>query len=47
MVGTPAKNVTRSACMSSRAVAGSNRGSSTVVAPAANPAFICTVWPKE
>ena len=47
MVGTPAKKVTCSACISSSTVAASNRGSSTIVAPAANPAFICTIWPKE
>ncbi len=47
MVGTPAKNVTRSDSISASARAASNRGSSTTVAAVANPAFICTVWPKE
>jgi len=45
MVGTPAKNVTRSFSMISSFVAAPKRDSSTMVGPAANPAFSCTVWP--
>ena len=47
MVGTPAKKVTFSCCISESAMRASKRGSSTSVAAAPNPALSCTLWPKE
>ena len=47
MVGTPAKNVTSSDCISCSAAPASKRGSMTTVPPYAAPPFWMTVWPKE
>jgi hypothetical protein len=47
MVGTPAKSVTPSRCMISKASCGVKRGSSVKEAPAARKAFWMQVCPKE
>ena len=47
MVGTPAKNVMSSSCISCRAGPASNLGSITTVLPVAALEFWITVWPNE
>ena len=47
IVGTPAKKVMPSSCISCSAGPASNLGSITTVPPVAAPAFWITVWPKE
>ncbi len=46
-MGTPAKNVTFSFCISASAGPASKRGSITTVPPKAKAPFWITVWPKE
>ncbi len=47
IVGTPTNTVTPVPSMTSMTVAGSNRGTSEMVAPTRNPPFMTTVCPKE